>query len=343
MTATAHASAARVSQTGWFAHRFDPERDLFHLIPATADQLRAATFLTDDQLGGASSPRAVARAAALAAAGPRTPVHFLFHSAFCCSTLLARALDRPGVALALREPVLFNDLIGWRGRGGASAQVAKALDDAMRLLEQPAAPDEAVLIKPSNLANPLALAALALRPQARAVLLHAPLPTFLASIASKGLEGRLWVRELWFKFLGLGVDPFGFSSEELFRHSDLQVAALGWLAQQRDFAALSHRFGDRVRTLSSEDLMADPARALVAAAAHYGLAFDPSDLAQVAAGPAFARHAKTGEAFDVRARDALHRGAAEANADEIAKVARWAAAVADATGAPLALPRPLLA
>lgn len=325
-----------------FAHRFDPERDFFHLIPADRDALSAATFLTDQNLAGAGAARAVSRATALASATSRAPVHYILHSAFCCSTLLARALDAPGVALSLKEPVVLNDLVGWRGRGGPPTRVAEVLDHSLRLLEHAAPAGEALVIKPSNLVNPLAHALLALRPDARAVLLYAPLPTFLASIASKGLEGRLWVRELWWKLLRLGTEPFGFTEEELFRHSDLQVAALGWLAQHRLFADLTARFPGRVLTASSAALLAQPARALGAAARHFGLAFDEATTAQVAAGPLFTRHAKTGEAFDAGSRDALHRTAADANADEIAMVERWARSVAENAGVTLELPAPLL-
>ncbi|WP_375402709.1 hypothetical protein [uncultured Sphingomonas sp.] len=343
MTNAQTANAALIAEPDWFAHRFDPERDLFHLIPATRAELCAATFLTDENLPGAARAVPAARAATVAGAARRAPVHFLFHSAFCCSTLLARALDIDGVAAALKEPVILNDLIGWRGRGGAPALVARALDEVLLLLEQTARPGEAVLIKPSNLVNPLAPAALALRTDARAILLHAPLRTFIASVASKGLEGRLWVRDLWAKLLAGGADPFGFTPEELFRHSDLQVAALGWLAQHREFAALAARFGPRVATLSSVDLLTNPARALGAAALHYGLALDRTAAAAIAAGPIFTRHAKTGGAFDAAARDVLHRAASDAHREEIQLVERWAVTVAERAGIALRLARPLLA
>lgn len=333
----------RLIQAGWFAHRLDFERDLVHLIPATRTELSAATFLTDVNLPKVARAVAVPRAATLAAANRRAPLHFLLHSAFCCSTLLARALDGEGVALALKEPVLLNDVDGWRTRGAPPAKVAQALDAALRLLEMTAAPGEAVLIKPSNLINPLAPAALALRSEARAILLYAPLRTFLASVASKGLEGRLWVRDLWAKLLAGGTEPFGFAPEELFRHTDLQVAALGWLAQHRDFAALTVRFGDRIATLSSVDLLANPPRALTAAARHYRLGWNEAALEAIAAGPAFTRHAKSGEAFDAGSRDALHRAAADAHGDEIDKVEHWARLLGDATGIVDRLPRPLLA
>lgn len=342
MTDVPTANAALIARPAWFAHRFDPERDLFHLIPATREELRAATFLTDANLPGAARAVPAARAATVSHASRRAPLGFLFHSAFCCSTLLARALDIDGVAVALKEPVILNDLIGWRDRGGAPAAVARGLDEALLLLEQVVRPGEAVLVKPSNLVNPLGPAALALRPDARAILLHAPLPTFIASVASKGLEGRLWVRDLWAKLLAGGADPFGFTQGELFRHSDLQVAALGWLAQHRDFARVVERFGPRVATLSSAALMADPARALAAATRHYGLALDDAATSAIAMGPIFTRHAKSGQAFDAAARDAVHRAAADAHREEIELVERWAIAVAEQAGVALDLARPLL-
>ena len=38
------------------------------------------------------------------------PPQYIFHSAFAASTLLARALDVPGVAMGLKEPAILNEL-----------------------------------------------------------------------------------------------------------------------------------------------------------------------------------------------------------------------------------------
>ena len=35
------------------------------------------------------------------------PIHFIFHTGYCCSTLLCRALDVPGVSMALKEPQIM--------------------------------------------------------------------------------------------------------------------------------------------------------------------------------------------------------------------------------------------
>src|SRR4051812_12161071 len=98
----------------WLAHRYDPGHDAFHLRAVTRETHRAVTFLTDEYLPAAADPLVLQRAAARAAASAPAPLHWIFHSAFCCSTLLARAVDLPGTAMGLKEPLVLNDLIGWR-------------------------------------------------------------------------------------------------------------------------------------------------------------------------------------------------------------------------------------
>ena len=327
----------------WLPHRYDDAHDAIRFVRAPREVHRAATFLTDEFLSGASAPEVVARAEALAGAAPAGPVHFIFHSAYCCSTLLARAFDIEGVAMGLKEPQILNDLHGWRGRGGQPARIAEVLDGALRLLARPFAPGEAVVIKPSNLVNAFAPAMLAMRSEAKALLLHAPLPLYLASIAKKGMWGRLWVRELFVKIGRDGMLDYGFSPEEIMRQTDLQIAAVGWLGQHRQFAALAERLGpDRVRTLDSETLIACPADAVSALAAFYGLGIDSAAAAAIAAGPAFTSHSKGGGAYSRDERIAEQTQAVSAHAEEVEKVTTWAEAVAASAGQSLSLPGALL-
>ena len=176
--------AARIAaDPAWLAHRYDPVAGDVHFIEASREVHRAATFLTDEYLPTVDRPAVIARNAAMAAGHGGAPIHYIFHSAYCCSTLLARAFDIEGVAMGLKEPLILNDLSGWRQRGADAAKLAEVLDSALTLLARPFAPGEAVIVKPSNLINPFAAAMLAMRPQAHALLLHAPLPLYLASIA----------------------------------------------------------------------------------------------------------------------------------------------------------------
>jgi hypothetical protein len=327
----------------WLPHRYDAAGDRVHFVEVDRARHRATTFLTDAELPGTDRPRVLDRAAAVAGAGPQAPLHFLFHSAFCCSTLLVRALDRDGVAMGLSEPQILNDIVGWRHRTPVEgARVAEVLDHAMTLLARPWSPGEAVIVKPSNLINSLAPAMLGLRPDSSALLLHAPLEAFLGSIARKGLWGRLWVRELFVKLRREGALEFGLSAEDLFQLTDIQVAALCWLGQHRQFASLAARYPARVRTLDSEVLMARPAEALAALAAQFRLPLDAAAIADTLQGPAFTRHSKSGQRFDGQARIAEREAGLKAHADEVEKVAAWARTLADTHSISLDLPNPLL-
>ncbi len=251
--------AVIVRDADWLADRYDPGHDAVHFRRVTRDEHRAATFLTDEYLRPAEKV-AVHRPKAMAAGPAAGQLHYIFHSAFCCSTLLARAVDVPGVAMGLKEPVILNDLFGWKARGAQAGELAAVLGDACALMARPFGKREAVVVKPSNLVNGFASAMLTVRPEARALLLHAPLPVFLGSVARKGMWGRVWVRDLLVKQIGDGTQWPGMTISEFLALTDLQAAAIGWLAQHAIFARLAARWPTRVRSLDSETLMADPAR-----------------------------------------------------------------------------------
>jgi hypothetical protein len=325
----------------WLAHRYDETHDAVHFVQLSRDDHRRITFLTDSEIG--EVPKVVlARAECLAAAkalAPPTP-RFIFHSAYCCSTLLARAFDLPGKAMGIKEPQILNDVIGLRLRGGDPRQVAAALDVALWLLARPLASGEVNVIKPSNLINPVVPGIFTLRADARALLLHAPLEAFLGSVARKEIEGRAWVRELMWKLIRQGqAERFGFTEEDLYRQTDLQVAAFGWLAQQALFADLAAKHGAQIRTLDSEKLTAHPGESMAALGTLFEVELDAK---AVASGPAFREHSKDRGAYGAAERAAERESGLAIHAREIAMVLEWSRVVADYAGVPLNLPAPLL-
>jgi hypothetical protein len=328
----------------WLAHRYVESEDRVRFAHVPRARHAALPFLTDARLGDLGTTHDLEAETCLRDSAPG-PLHFLFHSAFCGSTMLVRAFDRPGVAMGLSEPVIFNDLVGFRRRGAKPRDVARVADLATRLLARPFGPNEAVIVKPSNVINPLAELLLALRVEARAVFLYSPLETFLISVARKGLECRSWVRELADGYL---IDRYftslGMAPADLFRQTDLQVAASGWLAQHAHFISLAQKLGpDRLRTLDADAFTADPQAALAAAARHYGLALDALAVAEIAGGPAFTRHSKSGADYSAEARTADYAVARAAYGEEISMVMAWAEAVAENAGISLVPPHPLVA
>jgi hypothetical protein len=340
MAATTPNLEELVRDGSWLAHRYDETTDSIHfrLVPKEAQQ--AVTFLTDFEIGDA--PLAVfARADCLAEARKLAlpPPRLIFHSAYCCSTLLARAFDIPSVSFGLKEPQILNDVVGLQLRRADPRQVAAALDAALLLLARPLSEGEVNVIKPSNVFNPLIPLATAMRPEARGLLLHAPLETFLASIARKEIEGRAWVRELMWKLIQLGqAERFGFSDEELYRQTDLQVGAVGWLAQHALFAGAAASHGG-YRTLDSETLIQRPSECLAALADLFGVACDAGAVAE---GPAFHTHSKDRSEFTPEQRREERARGMALYAREVALVLEWTQQLAEHARIPLTLPAPLL-
>lgn len=321
----------------WLPHRIDVAAGTIGFLNVPRDAHRSATFLDDENLKGKEARHV--RLDALPDAAPPRELHFIFHSGFCCSTLLARALDIPGLALALKEPAVLNDLAAL-GRSGRS--VARLLPPLLRLLHRPFAAGEIVVVKPSNVANNLIDPIMTQRPDARALLLYAPIRTFLISVAKKGMWGRIWIRRF---YALLHADPAfepGFGRDELFSQTDLQIAALAWLHQQARFAAIIRRYGDRIRTLDSETLLGDRTNVLVALARQFGLCVDRAAAAEIASGRAFTEHSKRlGEAYDESRRAEENQAIEAAHGNELDMVVGWASAIAEQFSIPMRLGQPL--
>lgn len=332
-----------IEEAKWLAHRYVESEDSVRFIRLPREAHAELPFLTDACLTGSEPTHDLAATECLSALKPAA-LHFLFHSAFCGSTMFVRALDIPGLSMGLSEPVILNDVVGFRRRGADLRAVARAADLSTRLLARPFGRGEAVVVKPSNVVNPLVALLMTLRSDAKAIFLYAPLPIFLVSVARKGLECRLWVRELAEGYLGDGyLSALGFSPTDLFRQSDLQIAAAGWMAQNLHFQQLATRFGKgRIRMLDSEFLLADPQAALSASARHYGLNLHQDHAALIATGAAFTRHSKTGSAYSREARERDYVAAGAAHGEEIEFVVQWAAKLAETVGIPLAPPAELL-
>ncbi len=331
-------SAAQiVADPEWLAHRYDEQVDAFQYRHVTRARHSEVGFATDDYLGKDPNPVVIGREEAVALLGEQAPIQFIFHSAFCASTMLVRALDLSGSAMGISEPVILNDMVGWRRRGAEVQKHARVMDNALGQLSRPWSAGEAVVVKPSNIYNGLAMGALALRPQSKALLLHAPLEEFLLSVARKGMWCRLWARELLEILLSQGLVDLGFEPRDYLRQTDLQVAGVGWLAQQMQFHRTAKQFGPgRIASLDSETLTGDPAASVARVAAHFCL--NKRDADDYAAHPAIARNSKSGAGFERGERQLDQSRAREVYGDEIAKVVEWIRVVGEQRGISMELP-----
>jgi hypothetical protein len=231
----------------------------------------------------------------------------VFHTAFCGSTLLARALDVPERAMVLREPGVLVKLANLKRERHPWSQDAarwrQLVGAVFGLLGDAAGGGERAAIKPSNVCNNLIGDAMALPASGPSLLLYSDLRSFLVSVLKKGEQGRGFVRRLCLSFSLDLPQVRDVPARELLLMTDLQVAAAVWLMQMELFAQALRGARRRVRTLNADRFLNEPKPVLVAASAFLELGLDAATIDAVVAGPVFRRNSKIeAQAYDVAQR-----------------------------------------
>jgi hypothetical protein len=303
-------------------------------VRAGRDALSAEPFL-DPKWDCAGLPRAEIAWTALPALRERPRLGFVWHTSFCCSTLIAGLLDQPGRCLALKEPRVLVDLADLKRRGELyrSPELSARI---LALLARRFAPGEQVLVKPSNGANALILAAAA-ESDGPVLLLHSSCADFIVSVAMGGETLRAYVRAL---LLSLAADqPHGRgpAASDLARLTDLQTAALAWQLQMAGLGRAAQALGGRCRSLDSAAFRADPHGAVAALDRHFAVGLDRGR-----AMAALARDAKSGEAFDPAARAERARAAVAGLGADLDGLVAWSFRTCGWAEAGAALPDPLI-
>lgn len=336
-----------VDDAAWVPHQYEPSADTLSFVYLPREAQRAAVFLDRRFVGGAfrSPPAPIRALPAKQIRDAAGSLHFIFHTGFCCSTLLTRALDIPGVSMGLKEPAVLLSFAQHWSHARQTPGALNAMGVTLDLLSRPLSPGETQIVKPSNVANHLLPDVLHLLPNAKVVIVYSGLRSFLEAIARRDNGGRAFGRQIFQGFASSIPLQATFSVEEQLLLTDLQIAAQAWLMQMAFFASIIRHYGaTRVRTLNSDALLADSAAALVKVGKFFGLAHKTRGWSDIAAGPVFKEHAKEhGLPFDARAHRAQLAAAGATHATEISAVEEWAQHVAQRANAPLTLGDTVLA
>jgi hypothetical protein len=317
----------------WLPHSYDAGADALTFAHIPREKQRAATFLFDEKLGDLKKigPIPLSALPLQRLRAEARPIHFIFHTGYCCSTLLCRALDVPGVSMALKEPQALYSISEPLMWGKDVERRVNALGVVLDFMARGLTPGETQIVKTTYTDIALVQPILDARPSTQALFLHGPLDEFLRSVAKRGLHGRANMRGLYERLSQQIALPTGYSPVDLFRQTDLQISALNWLMQIARYQTLAQRYATsgRVRTLSADALLTNKVQSLKALAAHFGLRADAAKWEAVATGPAFQQNAKRpSEVYndDIRTREQATLKAAHGK--EIDMVATWLEAVA---------------
>ncbi len=338
---------ATLADPDWFLEDYDPQRNQFCFVHTDRETLARQPFL-DHRWKRDGLPR---RRVALDAAADGLPItasgpNMIWHSSFCCSTLLAAALDLPGRNLSLREPMALVPVADARRAAlhGGRALPPRLIETTFRLLGRPARPGAKVTVKPSNFVNLLASDASSLT-GGKALFLYSDLESFLVSVAKSGVQLRKYARRLFGSILGDSGEAPPWQPREIFEMSDLEIAALAWHLQIAQFRRSLAAMGpERAATLDCDALLADPPAVLVQVERFFGLGLGQEHCAAVVAGPLFRQHAKQpGLPFDAQRRREENGAVRAFLGDDLARIVDWSYRACPGTPRGLPLPGALIA
>jgi hypothetical protein len=306
--------AELLSSPDFYPLKMDFDNNVLSFVPMSRAAYQASSFL-DGRTQAAGPERFDLPAAELLAAAAGTPratnpVHYIFHAAFCCSTLLARYLELVPPCFVLKEPLFLTQMAVVRPRAIAAhnqgalepAEWALLFELCARLLGRGYAPEDVVAIKVNDICNSLGELLLARDPAAKAVFVTIGLKEFLL-VLLKAPERRQWLRGRLVKAqkdAAIIPELAGFDPLQM---SDAEGGAFLWALNEALRARLCAMYQSRVLTVLGEEIADKPAGPVLAAAKHFGLAVSQGLPRNVFSGATASRYAKDpSRAYDARSR-----------------------------------------
>ncbi|MXO85568.1 hypothetical protein GRI38_05945 [Altererythrobacter aurantiacus] len=323
----------------WLPHKADFATRRMTFVRLRPERFAETAFLADQQPTEASDSASLSFDEVIALDFPTGPLHFIFHTAFCRSTLLVRALNIPGFSIGMSEPGIFASL------AGAGQQAGPLLKPVLDLLSRPHPGRQAVFVKPSNHTNMLIPALMEARPDARAILMSNALPAFLEAVIRKGMMGRRWGRQLYLELQSYATLDLGMDGRETYLMTDLQAAGAAWLLNRRWFELNARnavgRAGERMVSLDGDRFNEHKADTLIAALKLAGIDLPRERADAVGASPVFGEYSKGGSDFATKEADDRARSSSPVTREEMEQVGQWVGMVAKQSGIAMEVPSDL--
>jgi len=286
-----------------FPAYLDPKREQINCIAVTQEELMSHVF-HDSRLAKGKS---ISSKRDLSNAQPRNSnaeLAFIFHTAFCGSTFLARILANVNAYHSIREPNVLMELANMvrmnQKLSNDGFQVKRWLDTIFSsFLQLEKDKDEnfssqkMLLVKPTNAANNLIPVLLRNFPRSKSVFLYTSREDFLVSIIKKGEQGRNFVRHL---YNVLSLDKSIYISQD-FRQAnsltDLQIACLVWTHQMSVYQACATPVsGHTICFVEASEFLAEPEEYTQLISTFYGQPISEKIMCSLVNSGVFYRHSK---------------------------------------------------
>lgn len=240
---------------GWFPVDLHVTGRWLAMLDLEPEVLERSTFLDKRIAASLADATPVALDQAATAALPQAPLGWIFHTSFCCSTLLARALHLPPHQVVLKEPMVLRRLADARHDG---TDIDGFVAPITRLLARPWHPAGRVVVKPTHAALNIASDLLDAAPGSRGVMVTSSLEDFLISNIKKPAETQAKIPTMVERAFAACTLHSRLPRAALEPPDILAGAALQWAAQREICLDLIDRHGqDRLRVLHADELLDD--------------------------------------------------------------------------------------
>lgn len=200
---------------------------------------------------------------------PMRPIGFIFHTAFCGSTLMAQALDALFDCLPVREPEILGNLLFYLRSPNVSDHLW--LEQVTRLLSRSYQPKQNVVVKANDNANPLMADLLTWRNALPIVFMYTPLSEFLAGCL-KADNRREWIRQRFNAVQSNVPDLLHINNPlEVEDNAFGKMAAVYWSYNIALYYRARQSASTHLRSLDFNQMLAQPLQAIEACANLLGL------------------------------------------------------------------------
>lgn len=229
---------------------------------------------------------------------PLPPTHYIFHTAFCGSTLLSRCMNHDSKSFSVREPNALMQLAQFKREQGDQVYQMDIWPKLVRLvvylLGRPFVSGAAVIIKPSNSMNNLIVDLLSLDVRSKALIMSSEVNQFVVSNLKK--QGYEQFCQQMFSMLSKDNLAITFNKEaNLEQISGAKMASLVWALQQVQINRSANQLDqERLRYLQISEFLNNPKSTIESLSDFFSLNFSALEIDDILSSQAFTSHSKEG-------------------------------------------------
>ncbi|WP_455221857.1 hypothetical protein [Kaarinaea lacus] len=199
------------------------------------------------------------------------PTSFIFHTAFCGSTLMSQALDALFHSLPLREPEVLGNLLVYQRSNTENNADHNWVDQVLRLLSRPYVKNESVVVKANDYANPLMRTLTDTNYSIPMLFMYTPLSEFLAGCLKA--KNRLdWIKQRYQSIVNVAAQWLKLSQDvQIGEESYGKMAAIYWSYNIALYLDVYKRGVSQTRSLNFNQMLAHPLEAVTEAGSLFRL------------------------------------------------------------------------